>query len=279
MLVAFIGSLGVERSAQAQGDPCSGPPATPEADGFITGTPGPDVLIGTPDTDLIKGKAGDDVLCGLGAPDALLGGRGNDTLYGGRGSDEIWPGTGERPDLRRGERGVRGLQGRSGPDLRRYRRWRGGGTRELGSLSDVKGVLGTSEADTMIGSDERDTFIGDDGRDLMRGLGGPDRLAGSRGRDTARGGAGRDLCAAEIERACERSVNVGRISEGALSMQSATSGVGPPRRLARRSVRRSERRIGPYRSSLPPANPGPGGRKTALPERDHLPRMRHLPQT
>ena len=75
------------------------------------------------------------------------------------------------------------------------------------ALSDVKGVLGTSEADRMIGSDERDTFIGDDGRDLMRGLGGPDRLTGSRGRDTARGGAGRDLCAAEIERACERSLS------------------------------------------------------------------------
>ena len=85
----------MERSAQAQGDPCSGPPATPEADGFITGTPGPDVLIGTTDTDLIKAKGGDDVLCGLGAPDALLGGGGNDTLYGGHGKDDIWPGTGD----------------------------------------------------------------------------------------------------------------------------------------------------------------------------------------
>jgi Ca2+-binding RTX toxin-like protein len=204
MLVAFIGSLGVERSAQAQGDPCSGPPATPEADGFITGTPGADVLIGTPDTDLIKGKGGDDVLCGLGAPDALLGGRGNDTLHGGHGRDDIWPGTGNDQIFGEAKRAFVTYRDDPGPisvDL-------GAGVVEepasSDALFDVRGVLGTSEADTMLGSNERDAFIGDDGRDLMRGLGGPDRLAGGRGRDTARGGAGRDLCEAEIERGCER---------------------------------------------------------------------------
>ena len=207
MLVALIGSLGVERSAQAQGDPCSGPPATPEADGFITGTPGPDVLIGTPDTDLIKAKGGDDVLCGLGAPDALLGGGGNDTLYGGHGKDDIWPGTGN--DQIFGEANGAFLTYRDDPgpisvDI-------GAGVVEepasSDTLADVQGVWGTSEADTMIGSDGRDSFIGGVGRDLMRGLGGPDRLLGAGGRDTARGGRGRDLCEAEIERACERSVN------------------------------------------------------------------------
>ena len=207
VLVAFIGGLGVERSAQAQGDPCSGPPATPDGDGFITGTPGPDVLIGTPETDLIKSKGGDDVLCGLGAFDALLGGRGNDILYGGRGKDDIEPGTGN--DQIFGEANGAFLTYRDDPgpisvDI-------GAGMVEEPASSDtvagVKGLLGTSEADTMIGSSERDTFIGEDGRDLMRGLGGPDRLAGAGGRDTARGGRGRDLCEAEIERACERSVN------------------------------------------------------------------------
>ena len=207
VVVAFIGTLSVERSAQAQGDRCSGPPATPRADGFITGTPGPDVLSGTSATDLIKGKAGNDVLCGLGAPDALLGGRGDDTLYGGHGRDDIWPGTGNDQIFGEANGAFVAYRDDPGPisvDL-------GAGVVEepasSDALFDVKGVLGTSEADTMLGSSERDTFIGDDGRDLMRGLGGSDRLLGARGRDTARGGAGRDLCAAEIERACERSIN------------------------------------------------------------------------
>ena len=207
VLVAFIGSLGVERSARAQGDPCSGPPATPEADGFITGTPGPDVLIGTPDTDLIKAKGGDDVLCGLGAPDALLGGRGNDTLYGGRGKDDFWPGTGN--DQTFGEANGAFLTYRDDPGPISVDIAAGvvGEPASSDTLADVQGVWGTSAADTMIGSSERDTFIGGVGRDLMRGLGGPDRLVGAGGRDTARGGRGRDLCEAEIERACERSVN------------------------------------------------------------------------
>ena len=152
ILVAFIVSLGVERSAQAQGDPCSGPPATPEADGFITGTPGPDVLIGTPETDLIKAKGGDDVLCGLDGPDALLGGRGNDILYGGRNKDDIEPGTGD--DQIFGEANGAFLTYRDDPgpisvDI-------GAGVVEEPASSDtlagVKGVWGTSEADTMIGS-------------------------------------------------------------------------------------------------------------------------------
>jgi Ca2+-binding RTX toxin-like protein len=207
MLAAFIGSLSIETSAEAQGGPCSGPPAAPGADGFITGTPGPDVLIGTPDTDLVKGKGGDDVLCGLGAPDALLGGRGDDTIYGGHGKDDIWPGTGHDQIFGETNGAIVIYRDDPGPifvDI-------GAGVVEEPAssdvLADVKGVVGTREADTMVGSNESDTFVGDDGRDLMRGLGGPDRLAGEDGRDTARGGRGRDLCAAEIERGCERSIN------------------------------------------------------------------------
>jgi RTX calcium-binding nonapeptide repeat (4 copies) len=219
MLAAFIWSLSIETSAEAQGDPCSGPPVAPEADGFITGTPGPDVLIGTPDTDLVKGKGGDDVLCGLGAPDALLGGRGNDTLHGGHGKDDIWPGTGN--DRIFGEANGAIVVYRDDPGPISVDIGAGVVKEPAGSdaLFDVKGVLGTPEADTMLGSNERDTFIGGDGRDLMRGLGGPDRLAGTGGRDTARGGAGRDLCGAEIERGCERSLThpLARTSQVSLS--------------------------------------------------------------
>ena len=114
----------------------------------ITGTAGDDVLNGTASNDVVCGLGGNDTLDGGGGDDVLLGGPGSDTLRGGAGRDTASFEDSTAPvtvDL------TAGTASGEGGD----------------TLSDVEGVIGSPQADSITGDAGANTLDGGGGDDTM----------------------------------------------------------------------------------------------------------------
>ena len=116
-------------------------------------------ITGTPGNDTLNGTGGDDVLCGLGGNDTLDGGGGDDILLGGPGSDTLRGGAG---------RDTASFEGSTAPvtvDLTAGTASGEGGD----TLSDVEGVIGSPQADSITGDAGANTLDGGGGDDTIMG--------------------------------------------------------------------------------------------------------------
>ncbi len=122
-------------------------------------------ITGTPGNDTLNGTGGDDVLCGLGGNDTLDGGGGDDVLLGGPGSDTLRGGAG---------RDTASFESSTAPvtvDLTAGTASGEGGD----TLSDVEGVIGSPQADSITGDAGANTLDGGGGDDTIMG-GAPPRV-------------------------------------------------------------------------------------------------------
>ncbi|WP_247654521.1 MULTISPECIES: calcium-binding protein [Microvirga] len=126
----------------------------------------------------LHGAGGNDTLVGKGGGDLLYGEAGNDILEGGAGGDI--------------------LDGGADWDIATYIHTTGHGVTvnlsnsadnaggALGdTLSNIEGVQGSNQADTLTGRAGDDRLFGESGDDILRGAGGGDVLDGGAGSDTA----------------------------------------------------------------------------------------------
>ena len=128
---------------------------TEDADPYIEGTTGDDILLGFKGNDIVYGRAGndtlhggddDDYLYGEAGKDILYGGKGKDYLYGGVGDDNLYGGDGN--DILFGDAGSDTLNGGAGDD-------------------EIHGGTGN---DTLYGGEGKDVFIyaNGDGNDTIK---------------------------------------------------------------------------------------------------------------
>ncbi|MFN2608945.1 MAG: calcium-binding protein [Acidimicrobiales bacterium] len=87
---------------------------TPDANGILTGTDGPDVICGTAGNDRIAGLGGDDLIFAFAGNDQISAGDGNDTVFAGSGNDMISGGAGN--DVLDGQQGDDQVVGGDGDD-------------------------------------------------------------------------------------------------------------------------------------------------------------------
>jgi Ca2+-binding RTX toxin-like protein len=133
---------------------------------------------------ILGGSAGDS-LTGAGEPNTLRGGRGDDVLDGGAGPDAIEGGAGTdvASYAPRVVPVIATLDGEPGD----------GASGENDAIaSDVEGLTGGYESDTLTGSPGANSLDGRGGPDTLDGLGGDDSLAGGDGADTLAGRSGDD---------------------------------------------------------------------------------------
>lgn len=157
--------------ASATTPPCFGRTATIVGDGYLVGTPGPDVIVATGAAE-VHALGGHDRVCGA---FLVYAGPGNDRVSYAKQND------GDYPDL----------YGGLGADLILL-----GGDR----LGLVHG--GPGDDDLRSGRDEQ-FLTGGPGRDRLAGGPGPDHLNGGPGRDHGDGGLGDDSCdLVEVRRRC-----------------------------------------------------------------------------
>ena len=128
---------------------------TEDADPYVEGTVGDDILLGFKGNDIVYGRAGndtlhggddDDYLYGEAGKDILYGGKGKDYLYGGVGDDNLYGGDGN--DILFGDAGSDTLNGGAGDD-------------------EIHGGTGN---DTLYGGEGKDVFIyaNGDGNDTIK---------------------------------------------------------------------------------------------------------------
>jgi serralysin len=146
-----------------------------------------------------NGGSGNDTVTGNAANNILNGGAGNDTLNGGDGNDTLNGGDGN--DTLIGGAGADILVGGGGYDFALY----GSGvladivysSYNLGVASgdiytDVLGLIGSSDADSLRGNDSANYIFGNGGGDMLYGRGSADYLSGGDGNDALEGGMGAD---------------------------------------------------------------------------------------
>jgi Ca2+-binding RTX toxin-like protein len=185
--------------------PGGGDPVGFVINGVTTNEP----LMGPVDSDLIYGGVRADLLHGLSGDDILWGGRGDDVLWGDDGSDELHGGDGG--DHLYGGSGSFGveaadrLDGGAGFDLARYdfsirpvivnlaTGLATGGDAEGDVLSNIEGLVGSSQGDQLTGDGADNVIYGQNGPDLIRGGGGDDVLEGGGQNDSLFGGEGADI--------------------------------------------------------------------------------------
>lgn len=171
LAVPALGALSPAPAASAAPPPCFGRSATIVGEGYLVGTPGPDVIVAT-GTAEVHALGGGDRVCG-----AFL-------VYAGPGNDRVSYAKqkeGDYPDL----------YGGLGADLILL-----GGNR----FGLVHG--GPGDDDLRSGRGEQ-ILVGGPGRDRLAGGPGPDDLNGGPERDRGDGGLGDDSCSlVEVKLRC-----------------------------------------------------------------------------
>jgi Ca2+-binding RTX toxin-like protein len=183
------------------------------ANNYLNGGSGDDVviggargddLVGEDGNDRLNGAGGDDFLYGDDGRDLLEGEAGADYLRGGAGDDRLSGGAGDdRLDAALGSDRV---QGGVGADIVEYYGAEGGVTVNLQAgtaresagnfvdhLDSIEHAAGSFFADVLRGSNGANRLIGDAGDDSLYGRGGDDILSGGTGADRLEGGRGADL--------------------------------------------------------------------------------------
>jgi Ca2+-binding RTX toxin-like protein len=191
----------------------AGDPTIENADNYLNGGSGDDVVIGGTRGDNLVGEEGDDRLYGEGGDDFLLGDSGRDLLRGGAGNDYL---RGEADDDRmfgdagddrfEASSGSDRVDGGAGSDIVEYYaaeagvavNLQAGIVREsaggfIDHLVSIENAAGGSFADVLRGSNAANRLNGDAGDDALFGRGGNDRLSGGSGDDRLEGGSGADL--------------------------------------------------------------------------------------
>ncbi|MFC4785789.1 calcium-binding protein [Nocardioides sp. MAHUQ-72] len=209
-LAAVLGAAPGEAAPSATAPRCFGKPATIVGTGYLTGTPGPDVIVARGGAE-VHAHGGDDRVCG-----AILvyGGAGDDRIrFGGRGGDypELSGQGGDDLVVLTVDR-VGHLGGGGGDDTLRSRGAEqfldgGPGADVLVAGPGSDSLFGMGSDDRLVGGRGSDTVDGRGGDDLLEGGRGNDELVGGRGDDTGRAGAGTDRCHDDVEHRshCERS--------------------------------------------------------------------------
>jgi Ca2+-binding RTX toxin-like protein len=133
---------------------------------------------------ILGGSAGDS-LTGAGEPNVLRGGRGDDVLDGGLGADDLEGGAGTdvASYAPRVVPVTATLDGEPGD---------GAAGENDAIASDVEGLIGGYEGDTLTGSSGANSLSGRGGADTLDGLGGDDSLSGGDGPDSLVGASGDD---------------------------------------------------------------------------------------
>lgn len=151
-----------------------------------------------PETDTIDGGDGSDFLYGGDGIDTLRGGSGGDVLQGDGGDDIIDGQTGslgdnlvDRVSYAGALSAVTITVGAGNPQ------WSGAASSGSDTISNVRGVIGSSYNDTLTssstaGSTAGSVLQGGPGDDTLNGQGGNDRLQGGAGTDTLNGNGGDD---------------------------------------------------------------------------------------
>ncbi|MEA3042933.1 MAG: hypothetical protein QOH47_771 [Sphingomonadales bacterium] len=206
--VILIGDEGDDLLVGGAGDP-----TIENANNYLNGGSGDDVVIGGSRGDDLDGEEGDDRLYGLGGADMLFGGGGRDLLRGGDGNDYLRGDAdndqmfGDAGDDRfEASFGSDRVDGGAGSDIVEYWGAEGGVTVNLQSgvaresaggfidhLVSIENAAGSFFADVLRGSNAANLLFGDRGDDALYGRGGDDRLSGGSGDDRLEGGAGADL--------------------------------------------------------------------------------------
>ncbi len=170
------------------------------------GSGGNDKLVGDHRPNVLVLDNGVDEVYGRGASDCLSMGRGAATMDGGDGFDYLsaysydcsvdsYPGSvglwdplmGVTIDLSAG-----------------HARHDNGEADEISTLTNIEGVYGSLNQDTLIGDASANHLLGMGDNDDIQGLGGDDRLDGGAGLDALDGGDAYDRCSAgEAHRWCE----------------------------------------------------------------------------
>jgi Ca2+-binding RTX toxin-like protein len=160
----------------------------------VVGTAKNDTITGSDSANKLTGSVGNDTLNGGGGNDVLYGSAGNDTLNGGDGNDTLLGETGA--DTFNGGPGTNDVVsyfGQKVPVTASLDSVANDGTSGEGDniKTQVEGIVGGDEADTLTGDQLANTLNGAAGNDTLRGLGGNDTLNGAAGHDTLLdGGAG-----------------------------------------------------------------------------------------
>ncbi len=140
---------------------------------WITGGAGDDTIDASGGDDIVTGGVGDDVLNGNTGNDILYGGAGNDVLTGGIGADQLFGGVGID---------VASYSGASGAVMASL-------TAPASNTGDAAGDTYT-DIEGLEGSANSDTLIGDGNGNMLRGLAGNDLLKGGLGDDSYEIGVG-----------------------------------------------------------------------------------------
>jgi len=156
-------------TVSGQGDAATGGPFMGPGELEVHGGPGNDTLLGGDAArgDFLGGDEDDDTIRGLGGDDTLYGVFGDDTLDGGPGKDAAM--YADAPDGAHVDLSQKGPQDT------------GMGT---DTLTDVEGLEGSDEADTLTGDAGPNTLTGGQGDDTLDGRGGDDVLDGGADADT-----------------------------------------------------------------------------------------------
>jgi Ca2+-binding RTX toxin-like protein len=165
-MAEYYGTNSADRLADVSGD----------AETYLYGYGGHDVLNGNKLTDYLYGGDGDDRLYGGTGNDWLIGGKGEDKLYGGSGADGV-----SYIDVDGSI--VLSLDG----SLRRS------GDAKRDTLSSIENLSGSDTgADTLAGNQKENLLFGEGSSDVLYGRAGDDTLNGASGIDRLYGEAGDD---------------------------------------------------------------------------------------
>ena len=151
----------------------------------LTGSGRDDTLTGDANVNIIDGAAGDDMIDGGAGDDILIGGAGEDTLIGGAGADNLDGGTGNS-DVASYENSASAVN----VDLSTGTGT--GGDAEGDTLTNIEGLTGSANDDTLIGDAGANVIDGGAGDDSIVGGDGQNTLSGSLGDDTMIGGSDND---------------------------------------------------------------------------------------
>ena len=195
-----------------------------QANDFLEGDTGANILIGIEGNDSLTGNGGDDLMAGGSGDDWLSGGGDNDTLLGGSGDDTLLGGDGD--DILKSGAGQDSLDGGAGtnfvdysselPDLsllgiqanlvtgKVFKSRLADGllqdSTQFDLLTNINGITGTDNADDITGNNLSNVLSGGADNDLIVGGAGDDIISGDEGADTLLGGDNDDLFIQSMER-------------------------------------------------------------------------------
>ena len=167
-------------------------------DDTIFGVSGNNILEGGSGNDLVFGGLGDDIIRGISGYNTLYGKAGNNQIIGGTNDDIIFAGTGQDSidggggldTLKFETGGTQGVVVNLGSDAYGglaaesfINSYQNGGVNQVGTVTNIQNIYGTSLSDTIRGSDERNEIYAGSANDTLIASLGNDEVHGDLGSD------------------------------------------------------------------------------------------------